>query len=60
LTPFTESVVESAALACLEGTGWQVAHVPDITRGLPAAERRDPSDDALADVQMLKLREAWQ
>lgn len=27
---FTESVVESAALAWLEGLGWSIAHGPDI------------------------------
>lgn len=27
---FTESTVEDAALAWLEGAGWQIAHSPDI------------------------------
>lgn len=38
---FTESVVEQAALAWLEATGWPVAHGPDIAPNTPAAERRD-------------------
>jgi len=35
----TESVVEQAALAWLESTGWQVANGADIAPGEPAAER---------------------
>ncbi len=38
---FTETVVEGAALAWLEATGWQVVHGPDIAPGEPAAERSD-------------------
>ena len=38
---FTESVVEQAALVWLESIGWQLAHGPDITPDMPAAERRD-------------------
>ncbi len=38
---FTESVVEDAALAWLEGVGWEVAHGPDIAPGEPASERGD-------------------
>ena len=34
--PFTESVVEQAALAWLESIGWQVAHGPDIAPDLSA------------------------
>jgi len=30
MTRFSESVVEDAALAWLESTGWNVAHGPDI------------------------------
>jgi type I restriction enzyme R subunit len=41
---FTESVVEQAALAWLEGIGWQVAHGPDIAPDMPAAERTDYSE----------------
>ncbi|GAB4339198.1 MAG: type I restriction endonuclease subunit R [Dehalococcoidia bacterium] len=33
MTAFTESTVESAALAWLEGLGWQVKHGPDISPG---------------------------
>jgi type I restriction enzyme R subunit len=36
---FTESVVEQAALAWLEASGWPVAHGPDIAPEMPAAER---------------------
>jgi len=45
---FTESVVEQAALAWLERIGWHVAHGPDIAPDMPAAERRDDGDVALA------------
>ena len=41
---FTESVVEDAALACLESLGWQIAHGPDIAAG----ERADCGEAALA------------
>jgi len=36
---FTESVVEDAALACLESLGWAVKHGPEIAPGESAAER---------------------
>ncbi|MDI3259364.1 MAG: type I restriction endonuclease subunit R [Sinobacteraceae bacterium] len=48
MTAFTESVVEEAALAWLEATGWQVAHGPDIAPDMPAAERRDYGEVVLA------------
>ena len=51
---FTESVVENAALAWLESTGWQVAHGPDIAPDMPAAERRDYGEVVLAQ----RLRDA--
>lgn len=38
---FTESVVEAAALARLESSGWRTAHGPDIAPNMPAAERAD-------------------
>jgi type I restriction enzyme, R subunit len=38
---FSESVVEEAALAWLEGLGWQIAHGPDIAPDSPGAERSD-------------------
>ncbi len=38
---FTESDVEYAALAWLEGLGWSVAHGPDIAPDTPGAERAD-------------------
>lgn len=40
---FTESIVEDAALAWLEGLGYAVLHGPDIAVGEPAAERTDPN-----------------
>ncbi len=41
MTAFTESVVEEAALAWLEGVGWQVRNGAEIAPGEPAAERDD-------------------
>ena len=38
---FTESIVEQAALAWLEGVGWQVRNGAEIAPGEPAAERDD-------------------
>ena len=43
MTAFTESVVEDAALAWLEGLGYAVLHGPDIAAGEPGAERSDPN-----------------
>src|SRR5688500_10065552 len=40
---FTESVVEDAALAWLQGLGYAVLHGPDVAAGEPGAERSDPS-----------------
>ncbi len=37
--PFAESVVEQAALAWLESTGWSVRNGAEIAPGEPAAER---------------------
>ena len=42
MTSFTESVVEEAALAWLERLGFAVLHGPEITVGMPGAERTDP------------------
>src|SRR2546427_12189714 len=39
--PFTESVVEDAALAWLESVGWSIRHGPEIAPGELAAERSD-------------------
>ncbi len=50
----TESVVEQATLAWLESAGWQIAHGPDIAPDMPAAERADYSEVALAQ----RLRDA--
>lgn len=50
----TESTVESAALAWLAATGWQVAHGPDIAPDTLAAERRDYGEVVLAQ----RLRDA--
>jgi len=41
MSTFTESDVESAALAWLSELGWQVAHGPDIAPDGLFAERRD-------------------
>jgi type I restriction enzyme R subunit len=46
--PFTESTVESAALAWLESLGWRIAYGPDIAPDMPAAERRDYGEVVLA------------
>jgi len=40
--PFTESLVEEAALGWLEGLGYTVLHGPEIAVGMPGAERTDP------------------
>ncbi|HXH81851.1 MAG TPA: type I restriction endonuclease subunit R [Candidatus Tectomicrobia bacterium] len=45
---FTESVVEDAALAWLEGIGWRIVHGPDIAPDMPAAERAHYGDVVLA------------
>ena len=39
MTAFTESTVESAAIAWLESLGWAVKHGPEIAPGELAAER---------------------
>jgi len=44
----TESVVEQAALAWLESTGWQIAHGPDIAPNMSASERADYGEVVLA------------
>jgi len=43
VTFFSESVVEDAALAWLEGLGYATLHGPDIAAGEPDAERGDPN-----------------
>ena len=40
---FTESIVEDAALAWLEGLGYAVLNGPEIAAGMPEAERTDPN-----------------
>jgi hypothetical protein len=40
---FTESAVEEAALAWLEGIGWRVTHGPDLAPEIHIAGRRDES-----------------
>jgi type I restriction enzyme R subunit len=42
MSAFTESVVEDAALAWLEGLGYAVVSGPAIAAGEPVAERTDP------------------
>lgn len=41
IVPFTESIVEDAALGWLEALGYQVLHGPDIAVGEPGAERNN-------------------
>ena len=48
MTPFTESVVEQAALAWLESAGWQVRNGAEIGPGEPTAERDDYGQVILA------------
>ncbi len=48
MTAFTESVVEEAALAWLEGVGWRIAHGPEIAPDMAAAERADYGEVVLA------------
>lgn len=43
MSGFTESVVEDAALAWLQGRGYAVLHGSDIAAGELDAERSDPS-----------------
>jgi type I restriction enzyme R subunit len=50
----TESVVEQAALAWLESTGWAVRNGASIAPGEPAAERDDYGEVVLAQ----RLRDA--
>jgi type I restriction enzyme R subunit len=54
VTPFTESVVEQAALAWLEGAGWSVKNGAEIAPGEPGAER----DDYGQVVLVQRLRDA--
>ncbi|HUZ16915.1 MAG TPA: type I restriction endonuclease subunit R [Spirochaetia bacterium] len=51
---FSESVVEQAALAWLEASGWDVIHGPDIAPDMPGAERSDYAEVSLRG----RLREA--
>ena len=48
MSGFTESVVEQAALAWLEASGWKTAHGPDIAPDIAAAERREYAEVLLA------------
>src|SRR5262245_58956457 len=41
MVSFTESEVESAALAWLESIGWQIVHGPDFAPDMLGAERVD-------------------
>jgi type I restriction enzyme, R subunit len=43
VSTFTESIVEDAALAWLEGLGYTVLNGPNIAFGEPGAERTDPN-----------------
>jgi type I restriction enzyme R subunit len=51
MTTFSESTVESAALAWLAATGWQVAHGPEIAPDQPEAERADYGEVVLCTRQ---------
>ena len=51
---FTESVVEDAALAWLDGLGWRVIHGLEIAPDEPEAERADYAQVVLE----ARLREA--
>jgi len=51
---FTESTVESAALAWLKAIGWRIAFGPDIAPGMLGAERKEFSEVILAQ----RLRDA--
>lgn len=54
MSPFTESVVEDAALAWVESLGYGIKHGPDIAPGELAAERADYGEVILSD----RLRQA--
>jgi type I restriction enzyme R subunit len=43
MSVFTESIVEDAALAWLQGLGYAVVHGPEIAADMPGAERSDPN-----------------
>jgi type I restriction enzyme R subunit len=51
---FTESIVEEAALAWLDGLGYSILYGPTIAPGEAAAERADYGQVILAD----RLRQA--
>jgi len=53
---FSESTVESAALAWLEAAGWQIAHAQDIAPDTPRAERTNYGEVVLA--QRLRCTQA--
>ena len=55
MTTFGESTVEEAALAWLEGLGWQVVHGPDMAPDTFGAERADYGEVVLA----RRLRQAF-
>lgn len=54
MSSFNESTVEQAALAWLEGAGWQVRNGAEIAPGEPAAER----DDYAQPILDRRLRDA--
>jgi hypothetical protein len=48
MTAFIESVVEQAAIAWQQATGWRIALGRDISPEIPAAERRDYGEAVLS------------
>jgi len=52
--PFTESVVEQAALTWLQAIGWEISHGLDIAPDMPAAERANYGEVVLG----TRLRDA--
>jgi type I restriction enzyme R subunit len=42
MSSFTESIVEDAALAWLEGLGYAILHGPNIAVGIRRTNRRKP------------------
>lgn len=52
---FSESVVRGVAWVKI--AGWQIAHGQDIAPHMPAVERSDAGDDAMADAHLPEPQE---